>query len=338
MIRADALRLLEGMGGSPELVETHSSLVILTEEIAYKIKKDVQFSFLDFSTKELRRLDTVRELELNRRLAPEVYLDVVQICAEGSGFRLGSVGEDCEHVFDHALRMKRLDSELEMDKVLERGEVTEAFLEVLAAKVAAFHAGAVVIQRRSQANAEGYASDFNDILQQEEVFRKLLGVKAVEKLRALVAVSDHFLETHHHHIEARLNAGWVRDVHGDLHTRNIFAYPDPVIFDCLEFNDHFRQIDVLNEVAFLCMDLESRGFEAFSNCFVAAYGQRLEAMASQEDRNLFIWFKCYRANVRAKVAAIRATQSAEPALVAEMNSYLGLMDRYAAQLAIMPPE
>lgn len=338
MNRADALRLMAGMGGSPELVETHSSLVILTEEIAYKIKKDVHFSFLDFSTVELRRLDTVRELELNRRLAPEVYLDVVPVCAEGSELRLGTAGKDCELTFDHALRMKRLDRELEMDKVLERGELTEAFLEVLAAKVAAFHAGAAVIQEGSQAHADGYASDFNDILQEEEVFRTLLGVQAVDQLKAFVAVSDHFLQTHRHHLEARQQAGWIRDVHGDLHSRNIFAYPDPVIFDCLEFNDHFRQIDVLNEVAFLCMDLEAREFEAFSSCFVSAYGQRIGAMRTQEDRNLFIWFKCYRANVRAKVAALRASQSPEPALVAEMESYLRLMGRYAAQLAAMPPE
>ncbi|MFN8395238.1 MAG: hypothetical protein U0176_11370 [Bacteroidia bacterium] len=339
MNRGDALRLMQGLSGAPELVETHSSLVILAEEIAYKIKKDVHFSFLDFSTVELRRQDTVRELELNRRLAPEVYLDVVNVCAEGELLRLGMPGEECANVVDHALRMKRLDREMEMDKVLERGEVTGAFLEILAAKVAAFHNGALVIREGSQATPEGYASDFNDILQEEEIFRQQLGNQAVESLRAVVAVSDHFLETHSHHIAERLESGWVRDVHGDLHTRNIFAYADPVIFDCLEFNAHFRQIDVLNEVAFLCMDLESRGFAAFSQQFIDAYDRALHAFQTPEDRNLFVWFKCYRANVRAKVAAIRASQATDiQSLKSEMASYLELMAQYAAQLAAMPSE
>lgn len=339
MNRSDVLMLAASLPGQPELVETHSAFVVLTADRAYKLKKDVKFTFLDFSTVELRRQDTDRELHLNQRLAPEVYLGIVPVCRDASGLHLAASDGDCGEVVDHALVMQRLDRSLEMDRVLERGEITPEFLDRLAAKVAAFHAGAVVVTQPAQARAGGYASDFNDILQELEVFRQHLGEQTVARLQALVAISDHFLETHAHHVEERLAAGWVRDVHGDLHSRNIFAYPDPVIFDCLEFNDHFRQIDVLNEVAFLCMDLEAMGFDAFSERFIAAYDRALPALATEQDRNLFLWFKCYRANVRAKVAAIRATQSPDPQpAVADMKTYLGLMERYATVLAAMPPE
>jgi aminoglycoside phosphotransferase family enzyme len=141
------------------------------------------------------------------------------------------------------------------------------------------------------------------------------------------------LETHSALIHQRLTDGFIRDVHGDLHTRNIFAYPDPVVFDCIEFNDHFRQIDVLNEVAFLCMDLEANGFSGLSAAFLETYASETSAMQGRGERLLFVWFKCYRANIRAKVTALGAAQAGDhPAAKQEMERYLRLMEQYAAIL------
>jgi aminoglycoside phosphotransferase family enzyme len=236
-------------------------------------------------------------------------------------------------IVDYALKMRRMDTDLEMDRMLARGQIDAAYLRVLAQKIANFHRTATVVDNPSQSNPASYAADFNDVLQHAATFEAQLGKEAVQRLQAVVAASDFYLETHAAVIRKRLEDGFVRDVHGDLHTRNIFAYPDPVIFDCIEFNDHFRQIDVLNEVAFFCMDLEANGFDELANIFLAAYTTLFPAMRDKGEELLFTWFKCYRANVRAKVNALHAAQHpSDAAARQEMARYLTLMDRYAATL------
>lgn len=324
--------LVASLDGIPSLVETHISWVILTDAFAYKLKKPVQYSFLDFTTLERRRHYCHRELELNRRLAPHVYLDVLGIYRQGERLSLAPEGRQGE-LMDHALKMQRLDMEMEMDKRLARGEIDFAYLKVLAQKIATFHRGATIVHAPSQSDPDSYQADFNDILNHAATFARLLGKNAKDRLQGVVATSDHYLATHAHLIRQRLQQGYVRDVHGDLHTRNIFAYPDPVIFDCIEFNDHFRQIDVLNEIAFLCMDLRAMGFGGHAQRFQEVYFEAFPAMPDPGSKGLFIWFKCYRANVRAKVNALRAAQDAQaPEIANEMKRYLGLMEEYAQRL------
>jgi uncharacterized protein len=330
----DIRALMAKMKGRTELVETHISFIVLTRDLVYKIKKPERFSFLDFSTLERRKHFCERELELNRRLAPEMYLGVVPIYRGrvGDHSGSGSVSEEGlsgeAEVVEYALVMKRMDTRMEMDRMLERGAIDGDYLRLLARKIAAFHTRAEVVHAPSQCNSLSYQADFNDILTQEEVFAAHLGHGSVERLHAVVAASDHYLHHHAALISQRLKDGMIRDVHGDLHTRNIFAYPDPVIFDCIEFNDHFRQIDVLNEVAFFCMDLEAMGKFKMAEVFLEGYGAKGE---SEREDLLFVWFKCYRANVRAKVNALRAGQAhALPQAAMEMERYLALMERYAA--------
>lgn len=339
MTPAEVRTLMGSLTGPTELVETHISYVILHESVVYKLKKPVHFSFLDFSTLAQRAHFCKRELELNRRLEPDVYLEVLPVCAAANGFRLGRAGETCAEVVDHALKMRRLDTRMEMDLRLGRGEIDAAFLEKLAAKVARFHAGATVIHLAAQSNPASYKADFDDLLGQMTVFQQVLGAESEQRLLQVAAASTHYLDTHANLIARRLHGGFVRDVHGDLHTRNIFAYPEPIIFDCIEFNDHFRQIDVLNEVAFLCMDLEANGFEDLSKTFSEAYNRHFPAMAGRGEELLFVWFKCYRANIRAKVNALGAAQPGnETAAKAEMERYLALMERYATILRASPSE
>jgi aminoglycoside phosphotransferase family enzyme len=126
--------------------------------------------------------------------------------------------------------------------------------------------------------------------------------------------------------------GFVRDCHGDLHSRNIFFMPEPQPFDCIEFNDDFRKIDVLSEIAFLCMDLETFGRQDLADLFVAHYQSLYPAMQTKEDKLLFVYYKAYRANIRAKVNSLRAISAATTAqkkfALDEVYKYLLLMNDY----------
>ena len=151
------------------------------------------------------------------------------------------------------------------------------------------------------------------------------------------SVSDSFIEKSKDLLAARLREGFYRDCHGDLHSRNIFLLPAPVPFDCIEFNDDFRQIDVLNEVAFLCMDLDAFDRKDLSDLFVDDYNHFFPAIRTSEERNLFIYYKSYRANVRAKVNSLRAKSAAnktdENRALADAEKYLQLMDHYLKSVA-----
>jgi uncharacterized protein len=314
------------------LIETHISYVVLTGEFAYKIKKPIRYSFLNFATVTKRKYYCDRELKLNRRLAPETYLEVVTLCKKGKEIRLGTA-ETCGKPLDHAVKMRRLDAEMEMDRLLLRNKIGLEYMPILAQTIAEFHQGAAVVHNPKQASAKRYQEDFNDILGQSDAFMQLDAENAGTRLHTIVRASDNYLAAHAQVIRARLDAGYVRDVHGDLHSRNIFAYPMPIVFDCIEFNDHFRQIDLLNEVAFLCMDLEAMGFDGHSKAFLKGYLAEMDMTLTPAEKLLFIWFKLYRANVRAKVNALRSRQAYSPDVAyTEMLRYLTLMERYVGEL------
>ncbi|HUZ58421.1 MAG TPA: hypothetical protein VMU83_06540 [Hanamia sp.] len=147
-----------------------------------------------------------------------------------------------------------------------------------------------------------------------------------------IEFSNQFLNKNKKLIAERLSNGLYRDCHGDLHSRNIFLLPEPVPFDCIEFNDDFRQIDVLNEVVFLCMDLDAFDRKDLSELFLTYYNQFFPAMKTAEERNLFIYYKSYRANIRAKVNSLRAgsakTDHEKSKAFAAAEKYLSLMNRY----------
>jgi hypothetical protein len=151
-----------------------------------------------------------------------------------------------------------------------------------------------------------------------------------------IRFSDQFLNKNKKLIADRLSNGLYRDCHGDLHSKNIFLLPEPVPFDCIEFNDDFRQIDVLNEVAFLCMDLDAFDRKDLSELLLAYYNQFFPAMKTEQERNLFIYYKSYRANIRAKVNSLRArsatTDDAKSKALADSEKYLSLMKHYLKEL------
>lgn len=317
--------------GSAQLEETHISWVILTKHFAFKIKKPVSFSFLDFSTIGRRKYFCEKELQLNSRLAKDVYLRVVSIRKKGHKI---SIGSRAGKIVDYAVQMKRLQRSREMDSLLETGSVSSTHIEHIAEMLAPFHRKAKVI--KTPFDMGNLKTLFNDISSVAEFIETKIQKGGGEIIREAIRKSNAFLLKHYAAFQQRAKDGFIRDCHGDLHSGNIFLYKKPVIFDCLEFNDAFRQIDVLNEIAFFCMDLEDHGREDLSRKFIARYNKLFCVIESKSDEALFRYYKLYRANIRTKVNALKAMQAADEAKLKKRTTYvityLELMQRYLQEL------
>lgn len=283
-----------------ELVETHISWVILCDKFVYKIKKPVDYSFLNFSTLELRKYFCEREIFLNKRLTPDVYLEVLPVLGNGCKIKIGD-GDGA--IIDYVVRMKKLDTTKQMDRLLQDGKVSVKDIQNLAERIASFHQTAEIIR---DLDAMDIRVKFNDLDSIKETITMHSRESYGKIIQETIEFSDHFLEGNKQLLEERLKAGFYRDCHGDLHSRNIFLLPEPTPFDCIEFNDELRQIDVLNEVAFLCMDLDAFDRQDLSEEFLNHYNQFFSAMKTPEERALFVYYKMYRANIRAKVNGLRA--------------------------------
>lgn len=289
------------------VVETHISLLILDEQVVYKFKKGVQFSFLDFSTLEKRHFYCEKELALNRRLAAEMYLEVVPVRRNKQGL---CVGTEEGEIVDYGVKMRRLDNSRQMNLLLEQEKVTLPQLQQLAWQLARFHTHATRIKK--DIAVEVMQRDFADILKLSDQVRTYWGPAAEKALIEAVDRSAVFLNKHSKRLQQRTEEGFVVDGHGDLHASNIFLTDPPVIFDCIEFNDHLRQIDVLNEIAFLCVDLDFFGFPDGANYFVKAYADQYPCMPDPVDHPILAYFRRYRANVRFKISLLECSATDSP--------------------------
>ena len=309
-----------------ELIETHISWVILCDKFVYKIKKPMKYSFLNFTTPELRKYYCEREIKLNKRLTDNVYIEVVTIRKDGENINMGG---DKGTEIDYAVKMHKLEGEKQMDRLLASNKVKPVDIENLAEKIASFHKSTKVI---TQKNLLDIQEDFNDLKSERDYVKKQLGKEYGAMIDKAIDFSDKFIHQHSDLLSTRLKNGFYRDCHGDLHSRNIFLLPEPVPFDCIEFNNEFRQIDVLNEIAFLCMDLDAADRSDFSELFLESYIQQFKAINTQDERNLFVYYKAYRANVRAKVSSLRARSAAseidKSAALRTAEKYLLLMINY----------
>jgi uncharacterized protein len=313
-----------------ELVETHISYVLLGSGYAYKFKKSIRYSFADFSTVAKRKYFCEREVVLNNRLSRGLYLGVVPVYQKASQIIVdGREGR----IIDYAVKMKRLQSGKQMHLMLAEGLVTQKHIRQLALMIRKFHAEAEVIHTPFQ--QDHFSTRFNDLLSISEFVQSALGRKYVAILSKAIRISDAFLHKHSDLFIKRFEKGYVRDVHGDLHSRNIFLYAQPIIFDCLEFNDEFRKTDVLDELAFFCMDLDSEGYVGLSKAFTDHYFSGRAKEFGVEEHLLFAYYKCYRANVRAKVNALRAMKpdvSVKKGSAEDVQKYLDLMEGYLSFL------
>jgi aminoglycoside phosphotransferase family enzyme/predicted kinase len=284
------------------LIETHISFVLLTGPYAYKIKKAVNLGFLDFTTPKLRHFFCEEELRLNRRLAPRLYLDVIPIGGTPDKPKLGAESD----VFEFSVKMRQFAQEGLLDRVLSRGGLTAEHVDAIAATVAAFH------QRIEYAQPDqdyGSASSIGSAMRQNFVqIYSLLDTPAERDSLALIEAWS--LAQHAALLPAfsqRLEHRFIRECHGDLHLGNIALVEGEIqVFDCIEFNPDLRWIDVINEVAFLVMDLDEHGRSDFAWQFLNAY---LQETGDYAGLRLLRYYQTYRAMVRAKVARIRASQS-----------------------------
>jgi uncharacterized protein len=278
---------------SPEVAETHSGLVFLVGDRAYKLKKAVDLGFLDFTTREQRKRVCEREVELNRRLAPDVYLGVADV--------LDPFGEVC----DHMVVMRRMPSERRLSTIVLDGAPVGGILDQLAQLMAGFHAGAARSQAADQAaGVEALAARW---AANTAGLRSFAGrhVDAAD-VEAVDVLAARYLAGRGRLFEERVGAGRACDGHGDLLADDIFCLDDgPRVLDCLEFDDALRLDDALADVAFLAMDLERLGRPDLAQRFIAAYRT---AARDTWPTSLAHHHIAYRAQVRAKVSAIRADQ------------------------------
>lgn len=304
-----------------ELVQTHISWVLLAGDFAYKIKKPLKLPFLDFSTLAQRHICCLDELRLNRRFAPDLYLDVVGIFNTPQDPRWDGAGAPIEY----AVKMRRFDEAARLDRVCARGELTPAHLSDLADTLVAFHAAAAVAPADSRfgspAQIEAPALDnFQDL----QRLRTLAGVPA--RLQALRAWTEAQFAQLAPLMRSRQQAGRVRECHGDLHLANLVLIGSSVrMFDCIEFNEDLRWIDVASEIAFTYVDLLAHGEPGLAGWFV---DEVLSRSGDYEAALLLRFYAVYRALVRAKVAAIRIEQTQGDA--GEALAYVALAERLVA--------
>lgn len=308
----------------PEVVETHISWIFLCDEFVYKIKKPVQFEFLDFSTLDKRKLYCEREVELNNRLTEGVYLEVVPVTLLSGEFTVDAEGR----TEDYAVKMKKLDPDRRMDLILKDQKAEVGHVQDIADQLADFHRDAEVYHFAVQIDLK---QNFDDTLKRAESLKEELGEEFLEGLRRDVQQAHSFVDGNNELFDSRDKGNYIRDCHGDLHSENIFLLDEPVIFDCIEFNDKLRQIDILNELAFLCMDLDAYGYKRLGNTFFEYYNQLYPVSGSEEENKLFIFYKAYRANVRMKVNAITALEAGDDKkqeALEGFRKYAGLMRGY----------
>ncbi len=315
------------------MLETHISWVIVCDRFVYKIKKPIKYSFLDFSTLSKRKHFCEREIELNKRFSKGIYLAVVPISEYNGGYTLGS---SKGKVIDYAVKMRKMDPQRQMDVLVLDNKVTEADMQQLARTIVDFHKDAAIIKEK---NVLDVAIKFNDLEAEKEFLSQNINRRMGEVIDWAKQLSNAFLNRYKPLMEARLRSGFYRDCHGDLHSRNIFLLAEPQPFDCIEFNDDYRHIDLLNEVAFLCMDLDALGRSDLSNSFISQYNSLFTIMRNAKEKKLFGYFKAFRANVRAKVNSLRArsalVETDKTKALEEAAKYLELMEFYLNRLEIV---
>jgi aminoglycoside phosphotransferase family enzyme/predicted kinase len=317
-------RRYPGDAGHVELVQTHISWVLLAGAFAYKIKKPVILPFLDFSTLALRKKYCEDELRLNRRFSPDIYQDVVAIFHTLQDPRFEGSGQPIEY----AVRMHRFDEAARLDRVCTRGELHCAHLSGLAGTLAAFHATAL---RAAPGSRHGSPAEV--MAPMRDSLRDLLAwspdTAVTQRLQALQAWTETQFEELEPLLHKRQQSGWVRECHGDLHLANLVLINDRVqMFDCIEFNDELRWIDVASEIAFTYIDLISNAQPGMANWFV---NEMWDCTGDYEAVPVFRFYAVYRALVRAKVSAIRMRQTHQDD--AQALAYLAL----AAGLTLPQP-
>jgi aminoglycoside phosphotransferase family enzyme/predicted kinase len=310
-------------------VETHISWVFLTDRFAYKLKKCVVYDFLDFSTAERRERACRREVELNRRTAPQVYLGVLPITRSRRGnLALAGSGEPVDWV----VKMHRLPADRSLDALIRSGRLCAGDVQELAARLSDLYQQWPPLVVNTSAYRERLVEQV--LANRRELLDPAHGLPSTAVRRAQ-AGQQRLLATFPALLEVRAADGRVVEGHGDLRPEHVYFNPSPCLIDCIEFNDQLRQVDVLDELSFLAMECDALGMPWIGRQIL---GQYCQASGDCPPASLHWFYKSYRACVRAKVLALRADQHDLAARRRDLSAaadYLQLASGYASHLG--PP-
>ena len=313
--------------GDIRLVQTHISYVLLAGEYVYKFKKPVDFGFLDFTTLKKRQHCCEQELILNRRLSPEIYLDMVTVTNDNGAFHLNGEG----NVVEYGVKMVRMPEEKMMANVIKAGQLGSNHIDALVDVLVPFYRRA---ERSSEIDRFGKAESVAvNVLENFDQTREFIGGGALSQKQfdAISQYARQFLGQEEI-FAGRIADGRIRDCHGDLYSANICLADKVYIYDCIEFNQRFRYCDVASDIAFLAMDLDYHGLTDLSGYFI----ERFAVASGDGDLGVVLdFYKCYRAYVRGKIGLFTAN---DPAVDKEVRKtciegaadYFQLAEQYAA--------
>ncbi|QER41698.1 AAA family ATPase [Thermodesulfobacterium sp. TA1] len=311
------------------IVQTHISYVFITDLYVYKIKKPVNFGFLDYTTLEKRKYFCEREVVLNRRLCPEIYLGVVPVVKTSEGYKFEAEGE----LVDYAVKMKKLPEEGMMSLLLKEKSISDAHIDLIVSVLVPFYQQA---ETGEKVNSYGTIEVISFNTEENFVQTKdFVGIAIANyKYDHIIRFTRGFLEQQKDLFQARIDQGFIRDGHGDLYSANIcFDNLKKVyIFDCIEFNERFRCGDVCSDIAFLAMDLDFHKERALSDYFITQYVSQSKDQGTKE---LLNFYKCYRAYVRGKVGCFTyaSKEEGDPErneVLEKARRYFDLAYHYAA--------
>jgi aminoglycoside phosphotransferase family enzyme len=328
---AEKVAFLQHPGAYPEhpngvdIMQTHMSWVFLTDRHAYKLKKPVRTSVLDFSTIDARKVDCEAEVRLNRRLAPHVYLGLVPLVVGDDGrLHLGGTG----HPVDWLVRMVRLASRRQLDQAILSHGVHGSHALKLGQVLARFYASAPRLNSDPEHYRHGFATEIAVNLQE-----------VVDRAPALAALADTAAATQGAGLaafggllEERARQGRIVEAHGDLRPEHIFLNDEPVIIDCLEFNRSLRLLDPVDELAFLGLECERLGAPWIGDVVLDVYRT---ATGDTPPAPLLDFYRSFRAGLRARLAARRLDEAdgRRPHWLERLRSYLILAVLYGERLS-----
>lgn len=313
-----------------EFIQTHISNVFIAGDFVYKVKKPVNFGFLDFTTLERRKFYCEEELRLNKRLAPSIYLDVIPLSLdENNKIVPGGNG----HIIDYAVKMKKLPADRMLKILLINGEADKEVMDGIARKIAAFHKNAETGGRIDEMGSIAIIRHNHEenFIQTEKYINITIPSFQYNFIKDYV---DTFLAEKNELLKKRVADHKIRDCHGDLHLEHICIADEIIIFDCIEFNERFRFSDVAAEAAFLTMDLDYNGYHEQAESFVKSY---LKYSCDTDMLILLNFYRCYYAYVRGKVTSFRLDQKDLPdeersQIEKTAKRYFDLAYTYAAHL------
>jgi len=312
------------------LIQTHISWVFLTGKYVYKVKKPVNFGFLDFSTLKKRKFYCQKEIELNRRLSPQLYLKILPITSKNGKVKIGGRGK----IIEWAVVMRRLPQERIMSSLLKKGKITKDILKRLAKTLADFHQKAEDSKvKKKYKSVKIIKYNWKENFQQTRGFiGKTISKKSYDFIENEVAG---FFKGNKKLFQKRIKEEKIKWCHGDLHSGNIFIVGGEIyIFDCIEFNERLTCLDVASDVAFLAMDLDFFNKSRDSDYFIENY---LKYSKDLEILKLLNFYKCYRAFVRGKVNSLETadrniTKSERLKAKIKAGQYFNLTLKYAKNI------